>query len=143
MSSRAFLNSFMLCPRHRARSGNFFAPNRMSTIRRMINKSGPPRFPIPKAKIFIFILNWSSSIIFQRTAKLFLMYRLLDPLGFVAFKMGENMDAWLIAVSVVAIAAFVIVIFATLMGASSALDIRTITRFRKSDAQPTLRRCKK
>jgi hypothetical protein len=53
------------------------------------------------------------------------------------------MDAWLIAVSVVAIAAFVIVIFATLMGASSALDIRTITRFRKSDAQPTLRRCKK
>ena len=53
MSSRAFLNSFMLCPRLRARSGNFFAPNRMSTIRRMINKSGPPKFPIPKAKIFI------------------------------------------------------------------------------------------
>jgi hypothetical protein len=45
----------------------------MSTIRRMINKSGPPRFPIPKAKIFIFILNWSSSVIFQRTAKFFVV----------------------------------------------------------------------
>ena len=90
MSSRAFLNSFMLCPRLRARSGNFFAPNRMSTIRRMINKSGPPRFPIPKAKIFIFILNWSSSVIFQRTAKFFLVHRLAYNRDVVAFKMGRR-----------------------------------------------------
>jgi hypothetical protein len=60
MSSRAFLNSFMLCPRLRAKSGNFFAPKRTRTMRRMINRSGPPRFPIPNARIFITILNWSS-----------------------------------------------------------------------------------
>jgi hypothetical protein len=58
MSSRAFLNSFMLCPRLRAKSGNFFAPKRTRTMRRMINKSGPPRFPIPNASIFITIFNW-------------------------------------------------------------------------------------
>ena len=58
MSSRAFLNSFMLCPRLRAKSGNFFAPKRTRTMRRIINRSGPPRFPIPNASIFITILNW-------------------------------------------------------------------------------------
>jgi hypothetical protein len=58
MSSRAFRNSFMLCPRLRAKSGNFFAPKRTSTIRRIINRSGPPRFPIPNASVFITILNW-------------------------------------------------------------------------------------
>ena len=46
-----------------------------------------------------------------------------------AFLVGEIMADSLIAVSVGAVAAFVIVVFATLMGASSALDIRTITRF--------------
>ena len=58
MSSRALLNSFMLCPRLRAKSGNFFAPKRTRTMRRIINRSGPPRFPIPNASIFITILNW-------------------------------------------------------------------------------------
>ena len=60
MSSRALLNSFMLCPRLRAKSGNFFAPKRTRTMRSMIKRSGPPRFPIPNARIFITILNWSS-----------------------------------------------------------------------------------
>jgi hypothetical protein len=59
MSSRAFLNSFMLCPTLRAKSGNFFAPKRTRTMRRIINRSGPPRFPIPDASIFISNLNWS------------------------------------------------------------------------------------
>jgi hypothetical protein len=59
MSSRAFLNSFMLCPKLRAKSGNFFAPKRTRTMRRIINRSGPPKFPIPNASIFITILNWS------------------------------------------------------------------------------------
>jgi hypothetical protein len=45
------------------------------------------------------------------------------------FLVGEIMVASVIAVSVGAIAAFVIVVFATLMGAFSDLDIRTITRF--------------
>jgi hypothetical protein len=45
------------------------------------------------------------------------------------FLVGEIMAASVIAVSVGPVAAFVIVVFATLMGASSALDIRTITRF--------------
>ena len=58
MSSRALLNAFMLCPRLRAKSGNFFAPKRTRTMRRIINRSGPPRFPIPNASIFITILNW-------------------------------------------------------------------------------------
>jgi hypothetical protein len=44
------------------------------------------------------------------------------------FLVGEIMAASVIAVSVGGIAAFVIVVFATLMGASSAMDIRTITR---------------
>jgi hypothetical protein len=57
MSSRALLNSFMLCPRLRAKSGNFFAPKRTRTMRRIINRSGPPRLPIPNASIFITILN--------------------------------------------------------------------------------------
>ena len=65
MSSRAFLNSFMLCPRLRAKSGNFFAPKRTRTIRRMINRSGPPRFPIPNARIFITILNWLSPMLYS------------------------------------------------------------------------------
>jgi hypothetical protein len=56
----------MLCPRLRARSGNFFAPNRTSTMRRMINRSGPPRFPIPNARIFITILNSSEPTIYSR-----------------------------------------------------------------------------
>jgi hypothetical protein len=29
-------------------------------MRSMIKRSGPPRFPIPNARIFITILNWSS-----------------------------------------------------------------------------------
>jgi hypothetical protein len=66
MSSRAFLNSFMLCPRLRAKSGNFFAPNRTRTMRRMINRSGPPRFPIPNARIFIIIQYWSGPMIYSR-----------------------------------------------------------------------------
>jgi len=49
--------------------------------------------------------------------------------GVEVFPVGEIMAASVIAVSVGAVAAFVIVVFATLMGASSALDIRTITRF--------------
>jgi hypothetical protein len=65
MSSRAFLNSFMLCPRLRAKSGNFFAPKRTRTMRRMINRSGPPRFPIPNARIFITILNWSGPMLYS------------------------------------------------------------------------------
>jgi hypothetical protein len=48
----------MLCPRLRAKSGNFFAPKRTRTMTRIINRSGPPRFPIPNASIFITILNW-------------------------------------------------------------------------------------
>jgi hypothetical protein len=47
--------------------------------------------------------------------------------GVEAFLVGEIMAASLIAVSGGAVAAFVIVVFATLMGALSALDIRTIT----------------
>jgi hypothetical protein len=50
---RAFLNSFMLSPKIRARSGNFFAPNKTSTIKGMSNRSSPPRFSIPNARIFI------------------------------------------------------------------------------------------
>jgi hypothetical protein len=80
MSSRAFLNSFMLCPRLRAKSGNFFAPKRTRTMRRMINRSGPPsvlspkylvfqgqdtRFPIPNASIFITILNWAGRMLYS------------------------------------------------------------------------------
>src|ERR1700722_13461678 len=65
MSSRAFLNSFMLCPRLRAKSGNFFAPKRTRTMRRIINRSGPPRFPIPNASIFITILNWSGLMLYS------------------------------------------------------------------------------
>jgi hypothetical protein len=65
MSSRAFLNSFMLCPRLRAKSGNFFAPKRTRTMRRMINRSGPPRLPIPNARIFITILNWSGPMLYS------------------------------------------------------------------------------
>jgi len=49
--------------------------------------------------------------------------------GVEVFPVGEIMAASVIAVSVGAVVAFVIVVFATLMGASSALDIRTITRF--------------
>jgi hypothetical protein len=45
------------------------------------------------------------------------------------FLVGENMGASLIAVSVGVIAAFVIGVFATSMGASSDLDILTITHF--------------
>jgi hypothetical protein len=45
------------------------------------------------------------------------------------FLVEEIMAASVIAVSVAAIAAFVAMVFATLMGAFSALDIRTITRF--------------
>jgi len=52
-SSRAFLNSFMLCPMLRAKSGNFFAPKRTKTIKRTINRSGPARFPSPNARVFI------------------------------------------------------------------------------------------
>src|ERR1700676_3917110 len=72
MSSRAFLNSFMLCPRLRAKSGNFFAPKRTRTMRRIINRSGPPRFPIPNASIFITILNWSGLMFYSsRSAYIF------------------------------------------------------------------------
>jgi hypothetical protein len=49
--------------------------------------------------------------------------------GVEVFTVGKIMGASVIAVSVGAVAAFVIVVFATLMGASSALNIRTITRF--------------
>jgi hypothetical protein len=65
ISSRAFLNSFMLCPKLRAKSGNFFAPKRTRTMRRMINRSGPARFPIPNARIFITILNWLGLILYS------------------------------------------------------------------------------
>jgi uncharacterized protein len=47
--------------------------------------------------------------------------------GVEVFPVGKIMGASVIAVSVGAVAAFVIVVFATLMGASSALDIRIIT----------------
>ena len=53
----------------------------------------------------------------------------LVDLAIEVFLVGEIMAASVIGVSVGAIAAFVIVVFATLMGASSAMDIRTITRF--------------
>jgi hypothetical protein len=49
--------------------------------------------------------------------------------GAEAFLVGEIIAASLIVVSAGAGAAFVIVAFVTLMGASSALDIWTITRF--------------
>jgi hypothetical protein len=65
MSSRAFLNSFMLCPRLRAKSGNFFAPKRTRTMRRIINRSVPPRFPIPNASMFITILDWSGLMFYS------------------------------------------------------------------------------
>ena len=73
MSSRALLNSFMLCPRLRAKSGNFFAPKRTRTMRRIINRSGPPRLPIPNASIFITILNWLSLMFYSsRSAYIYL-----------------------------------------------------------------------
>ena len=34
-------------------------------MRRMINRSGPPRFPIPNARIFITILNWSGPMLYS------------------------------------------------------------------------------
>jgi len=74
MSSRAFLNSFMLCPRLRAKSGNFFAPKRTRTMRRIINRSGPPRFPIPNASIFITILNWLNLMFYSsRSAYIYVL----------------------------------------------------------------------
>ncbi len=73
MSSRAFLNSFMLCPRLRAKSGNFFAPKRTRTMRRIINRSGPPRFPIPNASIFITILNWLSLMFYSSRSAIYVL----------------------------------------------------------------------
>jgi hypothetical protein len=41
-------------------------------MRRIINRSGPPRFPIPNASIFITILNWSGLMFYSsRSAYIF------------------------------------------------------------------------
>jgi hypothetical protein len=92
MSSRAFLNSFMLCPRLRAKSGNFFAPKRTRTMRRMINRSGPPRFPIPNARIFITILNWSGPMLYSPEPAdiLYIMHRSLSPIWSQSPRTGED-----------------------------------------------------
>jgi hypothetical protein len=79
MSSRALLNSFMLCPRLRAKSGNFFAPKRTRTMRRIINRSGPPRFPIPNASIFITILNWLG-FMFYSSRSAYICFKMLGSL---------------------------------------------------------------
>ena len=81
MSSRAFLNSFMLCPRLRAKSGNFFAPKRTRTMRRIINRSGPPRFPIPSASIFITILNWLG-LMFYSSRSAYIYFKMHGSLFF-------------------------------------------------------------
>jgi hypothetical protein len=62
----------MLCPRLRAKSGSFFAPKRTRTMRRMINRSGPPRFPIPNARIFITVLNWLGPMLYSPDRRIFL-----------------------------------------------------------------------
>ena len=79
MSSRALLNSFMLCPRLRAKSGNFFAPKRTRTMRRIINRSGPPRLPIPNASIFITILNWLG-LMFYSSRSAYICFKMLGSL---------------------------------------------------------------
>ena len=92
MSSRAFLNSFMLCPRLRAKSGSFFAPKRTRTMRRMINKSGPPRFPIPNARVFITMLNRSGPMLYspEPVHIFYIMHRSLSTIWRQSRRTGED-----------------------------------------------------
>jgi hypothetical protein len=67
----------------------------------MINRSGPPRFPIPNARIFITILNWLGHMLYSPEPEHILIYcnrSLLYDLEPMA-RIGEDPDRPIVRLS--------------------------------------------